>query len=66
MMAQTTPPGAADPEPIDHYHVDPGAGQVTRPVSHHVLGAINFLLLILMAATSFALFWVVATMLGFV
>ena len=63
-MPITTPPPEADREPIDDYHVQPDPGQLTQPVTHHVLSAMNGLLLILIAVVSFALFWVVATLLG--
>lgn len=63
-MATTSPPPEAEREPIDDYHVQRDPGELTRPVTHHVLGVINGLLLIFLAVVSFALFWVVATLLG--
>ena len=64
-MAITSPPPATgDREPIDDYHVQPDPGQLTRPVTHHVLDTFRILLLIILAAVSLALFWVVATLLG--
>jgi hypothetical protein len=66
MMALTTRPGETDREPIDDYRVEPHAGELTQPVSHHILAAVNAVLLIILAAVSFALFWIVATLLGVV
>ena len=63
-MANTIPPRAADREPIDDYQVDRELGQATRPVTHHLLGLMNGLLLVILAAVSFALFWIAATFLG--
>ncbi len=63
-MALATQPGGADRDPIDDYHVAGGAGEVTRPATHNVVAVLNALLLIVLAAVSFALFWVVATLLG--
>lgn len=65
-MAHTVRSGEAEREPIDDYHVDRQIGQATRPATHHVLTIVNALLLIILAAVSFALFWIVATMLGLV
>jgi hypothetical protein len=66
MMALTIRPGEPDREPIDDYHVQPHVGEFTRPATHHVLAVINGLLLIILAAVSFALFWIVATLLGLI
>jgi hypothetical protein len=66
MMALTTPPREPAPEPIDDYHVDRETGQMTRPATYHILAIANGLLLIILAAVSFALFWIVATLLGIV
>jgi hypothetical protein len=66
MMALTIPPGEPDREPIDDYHVQPHVGEATRPARHHVIAVINGLLLIILAAVSFALFWIVATLLGLI
>jgi hypothetical protein len=63
MALSNPPPAAAEGEPIDDYHVQPDPGQLVRPVTHHVLGAINGILLIILAVISFGLFWVVATLL---
>jgi len=65
-MAITTPPQAADREPIDDYRIQPDPGQLIQPVTHHVLGVVNGLLLIVVAIVSFALFWLVATLLGII
>ena len=65
-MALTTPPPDAEREPIDDYHVQGDPGQLTQPVTHHVLGALNGIVLIFIAVVSFALFWVVATLLGII
>ena len=65
-MAITNPSREPNREPIDDYHVDRETGQTTRPTTHHILGVANGLLLILLAAVSFALFWIVATLLGIV
>jgi hypothetical protein len=65
-MTLTTGPGEADKPPIDDYHVDREIGRATRPVSHHALSLIQALLLLVMAAVSLALFWVVAALLGVV
>lgn len=54
----------AEREPIDDYHVDRDAGQITRPASQHVVSVMKGVLLVILAAVSFALFWVVATLLG--
>ncbi len=56
--------GPGEREPIDDYHVDRGVGEATKPVTHHVLTVVNAVLLIVLAALSFALFWIVATLLG--
>ncbi len=64
MTITSPPPETSDRAPIDDYRVQPDPGQLTRPVTHHVLGAMRGLLLIILAALSFALFWVVATLLG--
>jgi hypothetical protein len=71
MMALTIQPGEIGPSeidraPIDDYHVDRAIGQSTRPTTHHILAMVNGLLLIILAAVSFALFWIVATLLGFI
>ena len=58
------PPRTTDREPIDDYHVQGDPGQLTQPVTHHILGVVNGLMLIVLAVVSFALFWVVATLLG--
>ncbi len=69
-MAITGPSRGAEqgpiPGPIDDYHVDRETGRVTRPVTHHLLALARGLLLIILATVSFALFWVVATLLGIV
>ena len=65
-MAQTIRPEETRDEPIDDYRVEPVVGQAAQPPAHYVFGALNALLLIVLAAASFALFWVVATLLGFV
>jgi len=65
-MALTIRPGEPDREPIDDYHVQPHVGEFTQPTTHHVLAVINGLLLIILAAVSFALFWIVATLLGLI
>ena len=65
-MTITMPPREVDGAPIDDYRVDRGAGQTTRPATHHILALMNGLLLISLAAISFALFWIVATLLGVV
>jgi hypothetical protein len=66
MMATTNPSREPDPEPINDYHVDREIGQTTRPATYHILAVANGLLLIILAAVSFALFWIVATLLGIV
>jgi hypothetical protein len=66
MMATTSTPPETEREPIDDYHVQPHVGEITRPASHHVLAVVNALLLILIAAASLGLFWVVATLLGLI
>lgn len=58
------PPESSDREPIDDYRIQPDPGQLTQPVTHHALGVLNVILLIILAVVSFALFWVVATLLG--
>lgn len=63
MTITSPPPETSDREPINDYHVQPDPGQLTQPVTHHVLGGIKFLLLIIIAVLSFALFWVAATLL---
>ena len=63
-MATTSAPPEAEREPIDDYHVQRDPGEMTRPVGHHALSVVNGLLLIFLAVVSFALFWVVATLLG--
>lgn len=65
-MALTIRPGETDREPIDDYHIDRHIGEATRPATHHILAMVNGLLLIILAAVSFALFWIVATLLGLV
>ena len=65
-MANTTQPPPAEREPIDDYRVQPDPGQLTQPVTHHVLGVLNGLMLIVLAVVSFALFWVTATLLGII
>ena len=65
-MALTNSSGGPEREPIDDYHVAPVAGGPSRPPTHHALSVINALLLIILAAVSFALFWLVATLLGLV
>lgn len=62
----TIPPPPAGRAPIDDYHVERDPGQQTRPVTHHLLAWLKGFLLIVLAALSFALFWVVATLLGVV
>lgn len=65
-MAQTARAGETDREPIvDDYQIDRSIGQATRPASRRILAVINALLLIILAAVSFALFCVVAALLGF-
>ena len=64
MAITEPPPRTRDREPIDDYHVQGDPGQLTQPVTHHILGVVNGLLLIILAVVSFALFWVVATLLG--
>lgn len=63
-MALTTQPGAPGPEPIDDYHVERGVDEAARPISHHAVSVVNFVLLIVLAALSLALAWVVGTLLG--
>jgi len=63
-MAVTDPTPAPGSEPIDDYHIQTDPGQLVQPASHHVLGVLNALLLIVLAVLSFALFWVAATLLG--
>jgi hypothetical protein len=66
MTISSPPPETSDREPIDDYHIQPDPGRLTQPVHHHVLGALNVILLIILATVSFALFWVVATLLRIV
>ncbi len=65
-MARTIGPGEADKQPIDDYRIDREVGGPGRPATHHILAVLNGLLLLILAAVSFALFWVVATLLGIV
>ncbi len=60
-MSLTTEPEISK---VDDYRVTGHVGERTRPVTHHLLSFLNILLLIVLAATSFALFWVVVIMLG--
>lgn len=60
-MSLTTEPELST---VDDYRVTGHVGERTRPVTHHVLSFLNILLLIILAATSFALFWVVMVLLG--
>jgi hypothetical protein len=66
MMALTTRPGEPTAQQVDDYNVQRHVGEATQPASHHVLATVNALLLIILAAVSFALFWIVATLLGLV
>jgi hypothetical protein len=66
MMAITTQRSDPEPEKLDDYHVAGHVGEMTRSAAHHTLSAINGLLLIVMAAVSLALFWVVASMLNII
>jgi hypothetical protein len=66
MMALTMRPGEPSPQPIDDYNVQRHVGEATQPTTHHILATVNALLLLVLAAVSFALFWVVATLLGLV
>ena len=64
-MTITSPPSPArDRDPIDDYRIQPDPGQLTRPVTHHVLDTVRVVMLLILAAVSLALFWVVATLLG--
>jgi hypothetical protein len=64
-MTITSPPHVtSDREPIDDYHIQPDPGQLTKPVTHHVLDTLRVIMLIILAAVSLTLFWVVATLLG--
>lgn len=63
MTITSPPPQTSDREPIDDYHIQADPGQLTRPVTHHVLDMLKILFLIILAAVSLALFWVVATLL---
>jgi hypothetical protein len=65
-MADTTRPGEPQPQPIDDYQVDRDITAAARPVTHHVRNVGNAVLLIIVAAVSFALFWIVGTLLGIV
>ena len=65
-MVRASGPREADMEPIDDYQVETGIGPEPRSASHHVLAVLNAFLLIILAALSLALFWVVATMLGLI
>lgn len=65
-MALTSRPGEPDQQPIDDYHVDRGVGETARLAAHHLVAVVNALLLIILAAVSFALFWIVATLLQLV
>jgi hypothetical protein len=65
-MAVTSSTPGSEPDPLDHYHVEREAGRVSRPPSHHILAVFNGLLLIILAAASLALFWIVATFIGYV
>ncbi|MGE5268637.1 MAG: hypothetical protein ACM3JG_03070 [Thiohalocapsa sp.] len=68
-MTITPPPETrqaemSDREPISDYRIQPDPGQLQRPAAHHALGALRIILLLFIAAVSFALFWVAATLLG--
>ncbi len=65
-MAISTPSREPDQVPVNDYHVDRETGQITRPATHRVLAIANGVLLVILAVVSFALFWVVATLLGIV
>ena len=65
-MAVTIRPGETERDPIDDYQVAQPVGEVARPATYHVVAVLNALLLIVLAAVSFALFWIVATLLGLV
>jgi hypothetical protein len=66
IMAQTTRPDEPQSQPIDDYQVARDIGAATRPVTHHARNVATAVLLIIVAAVSFALFWVVGTLLGVV
>jgi hypothetical protein len=63
---ETRAPETSDRERLDDYRIQPDPGQLTRPVTHHVLDTARVLMLIVLAVLSFALFWVAATLLGIV
>lgn len=67
-MTITPPPempvAASEREPISDYQIQPDPGQPQRPATHHLMDAVKIILLIFIAAISFALFWIAATLLG--
>ncbi|HEX3862136.1 MAG TPA: hypothetical protein VHY35_10635 [Stellaceae bacterium] len=66
-MAITTPSSETDSAmKVDDYQVAGHVGEITRPATHHMLSFVHAVLIILLAAVSFGLFWVVMTIFGVV
>jgi hypothetical protein len=63
-MSVTNQQPDADPAKVDDYLVTQHAGERTRSAAHHAATTLNFVLLLVVAGLSFALFWVVATLIG--
>ena len=55
-----------DPESVGDYKIDRDIGRTRRPAIDHILALANALLLLIITAVSFALFWIVATLLGII
>ena len=62
MMAPASP----SPEPVDDYQIDRDLGRSRRSAIDHILALARGLLLLIIAALSFAVFWVTATLLGLI
>jgi len=65
MSVINQPPGD-EPTKVDDYHVAAPVGELTRSAANHAVSILNVLLVVVLAFVSFALFWVVARILGIV
>ena len=65
-MARTLPPGETPRGNLDDYLVDRDAQAPARPVAARLLQVVNFVLLVILAAVSLAVFLVIATLIGII
>ncbi|MBV9863218.1 MAG: hypothetical protein JO267_13840 [Alphaproteobacteria bacterium] len=64
MLRPRTPPARPDSEPLNDYQIDREYEPIGPPLGARLLRLLTYLLLMVLALLSFALFWVIAKLLN--